>query len=162
MIIRFNLRGCILWCFRAPDYQGLCPSLLKLYRGNRIFLSECALRWIASAEPFGRVVKRSFLAPRRAYGLNAFQQAFCLYSGKCEPCSMPQSRVRTIGLAVEGLWCLRAAGGPGYSTLINPPNQTTLVTNSVACGLVLSRTIGMYGIFRNIVQDVMVLGIERT
>ena len=50
---------------------------------------------------------------------------------------MPQSRVWTIGLAVS-LWRLKVAGGPGYSTLIPPPNQATPVTDAVACVLALS------------------------
>ena len=98
-------------------------SPAKSFRSRGQENSAFSSRWSAGKALLFSVpsASRSFLAPRRAYGLNAFQQAFCLYSGKCEPCSMPQSRVRTIGLAVEGLWRLRAGGGLGYSTLINLP-----------------------------------------
>ena len=53
------------------------------FRSRGLDNSDFSSRWSAGKALFSfPSASRSFLAPWRAYGL------FCLYSGKCEPCSM--------------------------------------------------------------------------
>ena len=129
LLIRWTFSG--LYFYRTPKYQGPCSSVLKLDRVSWTVRSRSqenstfSSRWYAGKAllfPFPSAL-RSFLAPRRAYGLNAFQprHSVCIRESTSPALCHSQGYGRKIGQAVEGLWRLKAARGPDYSTLIHPP-----------------------------------------